>query len=115
MRETVGILVMFRLVTLTLMALLFSGGCSRPSKVAYTFALPMANGLKEKSEITFLGVQVGYVANIRLAATASNIPPGIIATGYITNPQMRLLLGDTARIVTVKPLAEPELEIVRDS
>ncbi|MDB6112229.1 MAG: MlaD protein, partial [Pedosphaera sp.] len=83
--------------------------------MGYTFALPSANGLKDKADITFRGVQVGYVTDIRLAPATSNIAPGIIATGYITNPQMRLILGDTARVITVKILAEPELEIVRVS
>jgi len=94
---------------------LLAVGCSRPPKAHYTFALPSAAGLRAKAPITFKGVPVGYIDGIRLAAQGSNGAAGVIATGYITDPQMHLLAGDTARIVTVALLANPQIEIVRST
>jgi hypothetical protein len=39
----------------------------------------------------------------------------VVATGLITDPKMRLLQGDTARVIIPGLLAHPQIEIARSS
>ncbi|HLP78562.1 MAG TPA: DUF4019 domain-containing protein [Candidatus Paceibacterota bacterium] len=75
----------------------------------YLFALPQSGGLKENAVISFRGRPVGRVASFRSDGTA------VVVTGTITNLQLRLLKGDTARVIKTGLLANPQLEIVRTS
>jgi ABC-type transporter Mla subunit MlaD len=99
------------IVFLTLLLLAFMPGCSRSGKRQYQFALESAAGLKENAPITYKGLQVGYVTHLR----SSMHGPAIIATGRITDPNMHLLAGDSARVVTVALMGDPQIEIVRAS
>lgn len=106
-----------RLTALAVACLLAS--CDRAPRTAgpaaperwYLFSLQSTAGLKENAPITFLGVKVGHIANIRLSPDGGSV----VATGAITNPEMRLREGDTARLATVALLADPEIQIVRPS
>jgi hypothetical protein len=54
---------------------------------------------------------VGYIADLRLSSDGQSV----IATGRITDPNMRFLQGDTARVVLPGLLADPQIEISRGS
>jgi len=96
----------------TLLLLVLFPGCNRSGKRQYQFALDATTtGLKENAPITYKGLQVGYVSHLR----PSSQGPAVIATGRITDPKMHLLAGDSARVVTVALLGDPQIEIVRAS
>lgn len=98
-------------VYLTLLLLVFTSGCRRSGNRQYQFALDSNAGLKEKTPITYKGLQVGYVTHLRTSSQG----PAVIATGRITDANMHLLAGDSARVVTVSLLGDPQIEIVRAS
>jgi ABC-type transporter Mla subunit MlaD len=98
--------------TIVLLLLIGLAGCIRPRHNEYDFALPSAAGLKERAPITFKGIQVGYITNLRLASGEAG---PVVATGHITDANMRLFKGDTARVITVGLFADPQIEILRAS
>jgi ABC-type transporter Mla subunit MlaD len=98
--------------SIVLVLLLVAAGCDRSSNRHYQFNLPSAASLKDRATITFRGVPVGYITDIQ---QSSNQPTAVIASGYITNPQMRLQTGDTARIIVRSLLGDPQIEIIRNA
>lgn len=101
-----------RIITLAVLTLAFLGtSCSRGLQRQYLFSLKSTAGLRENAAITFLGVKVGHIADVRLNTDGESA----VATAYITNPEMRLRHGDTARVVIVGLLGDPEIEITRHS
>lgn len=98
------------IISVTLVLFCIMTGCSRAPQKCYSFVLPSADGLKERTVIRFKGLRVGYIHDIRLDSGKAST---VVATGYITEPQMRVVSGDTARIIVPGLLANEEIEIIR--
>ena len=85
--------------------------CGTKARSEYTFKFRSDDGLGDRAIIKFLGVEVGYIRNLHLAPDGESV----VATGYITEPNMRILQGDTGQVVLTGLLGDPEIEIVRSS
>jgi ABC-type transporter Mla subunit MlaD len=94
-----------------LLLIALATGCNRAPRRDYLFALRSTDGLKRNADITFLGIRVGYVGDLRLSSDGKSV----IGTGHITDPHMRLLQGDSARIILPGLLADLQVEITRSS
>lgn len=96
-----------RFAPLVLLALAM--GCNPQPRQEYLFVLRSADGLRRDSAITFLGIQVGYLAELRISPDGQSV----IGTGRITDHNMRLLQGDTVRIELAGFLGDPQIAIIR--
>ena len=98
----------FILAGLVILFVVFGRG---PKERDYLFSMKTSSGLHKNEAITYLGVKVGHIEEIRLSADGE----GVVAAAFITDPQMKLRQGDTARVAFPSFFGTGEIQILRTS